>query len=1053
MKKHALLLFIMLFVFGIAGAQNVVNGTVTDESGTPLIGADVLIKDTNMGTVTDLDGTFSLEVPEGNNTLVVSYVGYSTVEVNVDGVSSVEITLREGELIEEIVVVAYGTQKKDQITGSVTVVKSDAIEKVQASNVVKGLDGKIPGVQIIQDNGQPGSSPTVRIRGIGSISGSSAPLYVVDGVPYNGDISAIDPMDIASISVLKDASANALYGHRGANGVIIVNTKRGKKGQLNVSADLSVGMTTRATSDYAFLTSPADFYKAAYQASRNNLYINEGFSLDTAGMVAAQNLITDTYGVGYQIGYNNYDVADDMVIDPTTGDIRSGANLLYQDNWADYLFDDAMKTKAYLSVSSGTDKSSYFFSFGNEQNEGYAIKSGFDRTSLRFSTQQHVRDFLELGGTINYAHTSQDAPIQDYGSGTYANLFNWARIVAPIYPVFAYDAQGNRVQENGQDAYDFGDGKHSPWVRTLGGTQNPYGVTLENIQNNLYDNMTGKIYGTFRFMDGFYFTYNGSAEARLGTLTEFNTPIGGDAANAGGRGYATSTKGFNITHQQLLGYDKDYGDHSVSFLLGHESSAYNFRYLRAHKTNFLLSDQAFLDGAVIIQDVDNFERDYKVEGYFSRLSYEFDSRYAVNLSFRRDASSVFHEDNRWGNFWGAGVSWNLAQEDFMSDVDWLDHFRIKASYGQLGNDIVFYPSSSVRNYYPFRDQYEVVKNGDDVGISLAYLGNEDLTWEKSTNINLGFESRFFNNRVGLDVDFFTRQVTDLLYNRPLPMSSGAPSIPENIGDMQNIGVEFNISADLVKSKDFNWSINLNGTHFQNEITDLPQEFIDDGRFRLEVGRSRYDYHMKEFAGVDPETGDGLFYVDVLDPDTGEPTGERETTNSYSAADEYWLDKSAIPDIYGGFGTDFSYKNLDFGFGLTFQYGGYGYDGVYYNLFDATQSGQNFVDEVLTNTWTPENTEAELPRVDAATGEAYNGSSLYMIDASYISLRNVTLGYTLSNKTLKKAGINSLRVYGIADNVWMKSHRQGFDPRLSLTGISSNEYSIMRTLTAGVKINF
>ena len=1053
MKKRSLLLFTLLFIFGLAGAQKVVNGTVKDPTGTPLIGADVLVKDTNVGTITDLDGSFSLQVPPGSTTLVVSYVGFGTEEVNIDGISSVDVVLIEGTIVEEIVVVAFGTQKKSEITGSVAVVKSEEIEKVQSSNVIKGLDGKISGVQIIQDDGQPGSSPVVRIRGIGSISGSSAPLYVVDGVAYNGDISAIDPMDIQSISVLKDASANALYGHRGANGVIIVNTKKGKKGGINVTADLSLGLVQRATSDYDFLTEPADYYAAAFLASRNNLVVNEGFTAEDASAAAAKNLISDVDGLGYQIGYNNYDVTDDMVIDPATGKVRSGANLLYHDNWADYLFDDALKTKAYLSVSSGTDKSSYFLSFGNEQNQGYAIKSGFDRTSLRFSTEQYVRNYLEIGGAVNYAHTNQDAPIQDYGSGTYANLFNWARIVAPIYPVFSYDADGNVVEVNGEKAYDFGDGKYSPWVRTLGGTQNPYGVTLENIQNNVYENVVGKIYGTFRFMDGFYFTYNGSAEARLGTLTEFNTPIGGDAANAGGRGYATSTKGFTINHQQLLGYEKDYGIHSVSALVGHESADYNFRYLRAHKTNFLLSDQAFLDGAVIIQDVDNFERDYKVEGYFSRLSYEFDQKYAVNLSFRRDASSVFAEENRWGNFWGAGVSWNLAKENFMEGIDWMDHLRFKASYGQLGNDIVIYPSSAIRNYYPFRDQYEVVKNGDDVGIKLVYLGNKDLTWEKSANMNLGFESRFLNNRIGLDADFFMRKVTDLLYNKPLPMSSGAPSIPENIGDMQNIGFELSLSATVVKTRDLVWDVVLNGTHYTNEITALPQDFIDDGIYRLVEGRSRYDYFMKEFAGVDPETGDALFYVGGID-ENGELNGEeRETTPDYASADEYYLEKSAIPDFYGGIGTNLEYKDFDFGINLTFQYGGYGYDGVYYNLFDGTQHGQNFVREVLENTWTPENTDAALPRVDAADGTSYYGSSLYLIDASYLSLRNISLGYTLKHAALKKAGVSSIRFYGVADNVYLWSQRQGFDPRLSLTGLSSNEYSIMRTLTAGLKINF
>jgi TonB-linked SusC/RagA family outer membrane protein len=1063
MKKLALLLFIMILGVGIASAQKVVNGKVTDESGAPLIGVNVLVKDTNIGTITDLDGTFNLNVPEGSNILLISFVGFASQEVDVSGVNSVEVTLSEGTVLDEIVFVAYGTQKKSEITGAVSVVKSEDIEKIQESNVLKGLDGKVSGVQIIQDDGQPGSSPTIRIRGIGSISGSSSPLYIVDGVSFNEDaVATIDPMDIASISVLKDASANALYGHRAANGVIIITTKKGEKGALNVTADLSLGYVTRGVSDYDILTEPGDFLQAAYNASRNNLYVNEGYELTEASQLAASNLITDVDGLGYQLGYNNYDVGDSEVMDPNTGMVSSNANLLYSDNWADHLFANAYKNKAYLSMASGTDNSTYFFSFGNEQYDGYAIKSGFNRTTLRFSTEQYVRDYLEVGGSLHYAHSSQDAPIQDYGSGTYANLFNWARIVAPIYPVYAYDMNGNAVlDQNGENVYDFGDGQYdwdgngaeSPWRRTFGGTRNPVAVTLANIQNNIYDNAQAKIYGTLRFLDGFYFTYNGSANVRLGTLTEFNTPIGGDAKNAGGRGYATSLKAFLMNHQQLLGYEKDLGVHSISALFGHESTDYNYRYLEAHKTNYLLSNQAFLDGAVVIESVANFERDYKIEGYFSRLSYEFDNKYALNLSYRFDASSVFHPDNRWGNFWGAGLSWNIAREDFMSDVDFLDHFRIKASYGQLGNDIVFYPSTTTRNYYPFRDQYAVVKNGDDVGIVFSYLGNEDLTWEKSSNINAGFEARMMDNRLGIDFDYFTRKVSDMLYNKPLPMSSGAPSLPQNIGDMTNIGYEMNLYFTPVKTKDFTWDINLNGTHYSNKIDSLPEDFIDDGRFRLVEGRSRYAYHMREFAGVDPENGEALWYVGGLDED-GELNGEeRETTDEYAAADEYYLEKDAIPDFYGGFGTSFTYKDFDFGVSFTYQYGGYGYDGVYYNLFDATDAGQNFTREGLEDTWTPENTDAALPRLDAADGENFFGSSMWLIDASYLSLKNISLGYTLDIEPLKKIGVESIRIYGSADNVYLWSKRKGFDPRLDLTGQSLNEYSIMRTMTAGLKINF
>ncbi len=1058
MKKIALLLAIFAIGLSSLFAQTKeISGTVTSaDDGSSIPGVSVVVKGTTLGTVTDLDGEFNLKVPEDAQTLIFSFVGMQTQEAEIGNSNVVDVSLLPDVIgVDEVIVVAYGQQKRSEVTGSVATVRSEKLEKIQASNVLKGLDGEISGVQIIHDNGQPGEAPVIRIRGIGSISGSSNPLYVVDGVPFNGNITSIDPMDIANISVLKDASANALYGHRGANGVIIITTKKGKRDGFEITVDVNRGVTTRGVQEYDIMKDASEYYEFSYLASRNSLF-NGGETLEDASASAAKNLITDVDGLGYQLGYNSYNVPDDQVIDPATGKVNPSAKLIYNEDWDDFLYDAATKTKAYINLSGGTDNSAYFMSIGYDDNEGYAVNSGFDRFSTRFSIDQSVTDFLEIGANINYSRTEQDAPIENFGSGTYANLFNWSRIVAPIYPVRAYDASGNLITNaDGSEIYDFGDKSNGvPWIRTLGGTQNPYATTLLNIENHVYENVSARFYGKIHFLKDFTFTYNGSVDMRDGTTTRFATPVGGDAKNAGGRGRATDRKEFTTTHQQLLDWNKSLGLHNFSVLLGHEASEYEYRYFFAHKSNFLLADQYILDGASKIEAVDNYERNYNVEGFFSRLTYDYDNKYVVNLSFRRDGSSVFHPDNRWGNFWGAGVAWNISKEDFMKGLSFVNNLKLKASFGQQGNDIVYYPESNpaVRNYYAYRDQYEVVSNNDELGLALAYLGNKDLTWETSDNMNIGFESVLFNSRLALNVDFFKREITDLLYNRPLPVSTGAQSIPENIGDMENRGIEIETTGTLVKNNDLTWNLTITGTHYKNEITKLPQESIDDGRFELEVGRSRYDYYRREFAGVDPENGDALFYKDVVDDD-GNPTGERETTNEYSEADEYFLDKTSIPDLYGGFSTSLDYKGFDLEIGFSYQLGGYGYDATYFNLFDASQSGQNYAREAATDTWTPENKNAKYPRIDQGHDDFYYGSSMFLTDASYLSLRKINLGYTFSNPRILGQDIKSVRIYANADNIWLWSKRQGYDPRLSVTGLSQNEYSIMRTVTVGVNVKF
>jgi TonB-linked SusC/RagA family outer membrane protein len=1062
MKKrlNGLLTLLLVLVVQIGFAQErTVTGTVLDESGLPLPGVNVIEKGTSNGAQSNFDGEYRISV-RPNSTLVFSYVGFKTQEVVVGSASKIDVTLDvDAAALDEVVVTAYGVQKKESITGSITEVKAKELGEIQTSNVVQGLTGKVAGVQIINESGQPGAAPTVRFRGIGSINASSEPLYVVDGIPFQGNINSINNQDIASVTFLKDASAAALYGSRGANGVIILTTKKGGNRDMKVSIDTRVGFNSRSVEDYDVMSAPGEYYEGYYQAYRNSLVVNEGLSPQEASAYAAANLIELNNDFGRDpapddggLNYNAYNVGSDNVIDPSTGKLNPNAQLLYQEDWNDYLFKNQPITQSSLSISGGTENTNVYFSLGHEKNDGYVIESGFEKYTGRFSADTKIKDRLTIGGSLNYAHTVQETVGGD-GTSAYSNPISWARSIAPIYPVYAIDqTTGARILDNdGNPQFDDGTGMFGLPVRPYGSIQNPVATATLDIIDNVNDNVFGTSFATLNLYEGLDFTYNVAIDVRNRTLTNFDTPEYGDAAQANGRGTNAASRGFNLTQQQLFKYTTDLGNHSFDFLLGHETTKYKFDYLNVSKVNFLLPNVPQLDLAASYQSSSNFIREYNVEGYFTRLNYDFDNKYYLNASFRRDASSVFSPENRWGNFFGIGGAWRLSQEAFLEDASWLTELKLKSSYGEQGNDAILYPFGG-RNYYGFRDQFAVVPNDGELAIQLNSLGNPDLTWETNANFNAGFEIAILDNRFQLNAEYFTREVRDMLFNTPLPLSSGNPSFPENVGDMENRGIELNINAEVVRTQDFGVILSFNGTHYENEITRLPQESIDDGVYRFEEGRSRYDYYLREFAGVDASNGDALWYTDILD-EAGEPTGERETTNEFSQATEYFLDETAIPDVYGGFGLDFRFKNFDLGADFAYQIGGKGYDSVYWNAFSADEAGANLHRDVIGSTWTPENTDAKLPRLDTDDNLQYAGSSLFLTDASYLSLQNVTLGYNFSNNVTEAIGLDSLRLYALANNVALWSERQGYDPRLSLTGASSNEYSILRTVAFGVNVQF
>lgn len=1051
--KWTLALIMALFVQLSFAQEKTLTGVVT-ESGMPLPGATVIVQGTQHGTQTDLDGRYSLKVNAGD-VLVFSFIGLNDVTYTVGAANTYNASMvADDAMLDEVVVTAYGTQTKSSIAGSITEVKADEIQTIASQNVVQGMVGKVAGVQVINSNGMPGEAPTVRFRGIGSISASSAPLYVVDGVPYAGDVAAISNNDIESVSFLKDASAAALYGNRGANGVIIITTKKGVKGETKVTIDSKVGFTSRAVKEYDVMTSPKDYYEGWFSVLKNTYMFSDmenPLSNADAGQIAQQGLLTGDFG----LGYNVYNVSNDQLIDGATGRLNPNASLLYQEDWNDYLYKTGLFTQTHMSLSGGSDKTSHFFSIGYEGNEGYVVGNNFEKITTKLNVESQVRDFLKVGGNFNYTHLNSKYAGGYDGGTAYSNPFFWSRVIGPIYPVHAYDANGKLVLDNdGNKVYDDGLGNYNGGVkRPYGNNMNPVASTLYNYRRSFTDNLFGSTFLEASLAEGLKFKYTLTGDLTNGLNRSMYTPIIGDGVADNGRVSQQSSRTMAMTHQQLLTYNKWFGNHSIDVLLGHESFERESDGMYVYKTNMLFPDSPFLGHASVIKDGSGSNSKYAVEGYFSRLIYGYDNKYFVNASVRRDASSRFDPDNQWGTFYGIGGAWVISKENFMKEVSWVDMLKVKASYGEQGNDnLLGTDGRSLIN--PYQDRWVVITTfdaDDPMSIERKYKANRDITWETNINSNIGFEGSLFNGRLNIDAEYFQRKVEDMLFFKPVSAIEGTSTLPFNIGDMKNTGFEVTIDGDVIRTRDLRLNLHANLTHYKNEIlrlpdNGLPNNRMDSGTLRRMEGKDMYNLFLKEFVGVNPENGNGQFVR--IDPETG----VRSIVEDWNLATQQEIGKSMLPKVYGGFGLGFDYKGFDLGLDFAYQFGGYGFDNTYYSLFSPTL-GQNLHNDVK-NTWTPENPTASLPRVEIDSPyKFYSNSTMTLTKTDYVSLQAVNLGYTFGDDVAKALGIDRLRVYANADNVALWSKRKGYDPRMSLTGATDYKYSLLRTVSFGVNLQF
>lgn len=1036
MKKAKLFFSALFMLLGITlSAQNVmVAGKISDSAtgeGVPF--ASVVVKGTTTGTVADVDGNYRISAPE-NGSIIVSSVGYTTVEVAIGGKLTLNVALSPDAMaLDETIVVAYGVQKKSSFTGSATQLSGEKLAKMQTSNVSKSLEGAVAGLMTASSSGTPGSGASIQIRGFGSVSASTSPLIVVDGVPYEGSLNSIPAQDMESITVLKDAAANSMYGARGSNGVIIITTKRGAAGKVNINFDAKVGVNSRAVPSYDVISDPGEYYEMAWEAIRNGVYYTGVMDLAQANDYASSNLLA-------VLGpYNIYKgVADNAIIDPATGKLNSAAReLKWNDLWNRDVFRPGVRQEYNVSASGGSDRTQAYMSASFLQDEGYVPQSGFSRISLRAKVDHSIGKYIKAGLNMAYSNTDQRT-YAGSESSNYSNLFMFSQSIAPIYPIYLYDENGVRQKnERGQDLFDWGE-----TGRAYGASSNPFGQMLSSQISTIRDNISSRGYINFNIRPDLVLSVNAAYDVFNTKANEYQTPIGGDAKNVGGRGEQQMSRYTALNANQLLTWTPTFGEHGLNVLLGHETKSDQSYSLYGQMTNFVNKDVPDFQNATVYQNLTSSTSEYFLEGFFSRVEYNYSDRYLLSASYRVDGSSRFAPSKRWGSFWSVGASWNAKNEAFLQPVAWVDALRLKASYGTQGNDAI----GLTRVY---ENLYRIDRVDGEASLTQTFRAAPDVTWEKSNNFNTGVEGRLWN-RFSFGIEYFVKETKDMIYYRPLPISQGSPTTQlVNDMDMMNTGIEFDLGVDIFKNRNFGWSVTLNGTHYKNKITKLPSDYPEEGKqvgsFWREIGGSLYNYYMFEWAGVDAETGHALYnkYND---------DGTVSTVTSTSEATYRKTGKTPIPDLYGGFGTTLRFYGFDFSANFAYQLGGWTNDSVYQGLMTAGRAGNNWSRDIF-NRWTPTNTGSSIPRVQMSDQTANETSTRWLTSSSYLSVRNVTLGYTLPKDLTNRIGIEGVRVYVTGDNLWYTSARRGMDVRKSFTGSNGNTYSALRTVSGGITLTF
>ncbi|WP_440069613.1 SusC/RagA family TonB-linked outer membrane protein [Tenacibaculum discolor] len=1085
-----LTLFLVLIVQISFAQERTISGTVSDESG-PLPGVTILKKGTTQGTETDFDGNYSIQAKTGD-ILVFSFVGMKSTEKTVGSSNQISVVLETDNLLEEVVVVGYGTTTKKSYAGTASVVKAENIEAKSFSNVSQALAGEVSGVTVINTSGQPGSIGTVRIRGYGSPLGNRSPLYVVDGIPFAGnfDLNSINPSDIKNTTVLKDATATAIYGSRGANGVILITTKSGSNNseRSSIEVDVKTGINTQLIPRYEVLTSPEEYIGYTWEG----IY-NEGAFDGSADPVAYANARLFT-SVGAGDGYNMWNVTDaSALIDPVTKTVRPGVQRLFTpEKYADLAFGTGIRQEANVRFSGGAEKSKYFASFGYLDDSGYSLNSDYRRYTTRLNLNSDVKDWLNIGVNLGYAYSESTNNGQIVGA---ENVFEFADKMAPIYPVYArYPNTGQLIPDPiyGGYQYDYG----APTGETNGFTRdrpisnllNPIGSAILDL--NVFDThaLNGSFNANFKLTDKLSFETKFGGQYSIEQRNDVSNHAYGTAAGVNGNIYVRNRARWSQTFLQLLRYKTSFGDHSLEALAAHETFERRFIQDEAFKQNIVVPGLLNLDNYLEASaPAAGYEIGSGIESYFGQVNYNYAGKYYFTGSLRTDGSSRFVND-KWGVFGSVGASWVISEEDFMQD-SFISYLKAKASWGVTGDQ------DGALNTSGF-DIFNANFIGGAGAIDLRLAGNPDLTWETTRMFQTGIELGV-GNYLDANFDYYIRNTDNLFFNRRLGPSSGLSSILVNDGEVQYKGFEFDVTAHLINKENFKLDLSLNGELLSNEMKTMPLDpstglpkILDsnssnDGGYAYAQGRSIFDFYMQEWAGVDPDDGAPLWNQyyndannnDVLDAgeddfstlENGEDSAtgslyeyrlsasnaniKKTTTKNYSDATQVFLNRSLIPDVRGAFRLSGKLSNFDFSTQFTYSLGGYAYDNTYAELM----SGNNNFHVDIRNRWQNPGDQTNVPILANDSDVVANissASSRFITSTDFIALNNARIGYTLPNKFLGDSGLDLLNIWISGDNLFTETARRGFNPSVREAGSSARRiYAPATTLTLGVRVKF
>ena len=1063
MEKRIKMLFACLFLFvGMAMAQTKVSGTVLSyEDNEPVVGAAVRVVGTNTGAVTDVNGKFTITCPAGKNTLSISYVGMESIEVSAR--ANMRILLKnDAQNLDEIVVVAYGTAKKQSITGAVSSIDAKEIDKRIATSVTGALEGAAPGVQVNNTYGEPGAEPTIRIRGIGSINGSNTPLYVVDGVIYSGNISDLNSNDIQSISVLKDAASSALYGNRAAAGVVIITTKAGRStSNSSISLKVNHGFYGRGLKEYDRL-GVKDWMETSWDAMKHYAMTGSlGLGEAEAAQYATEHLATDVI-------QNNIFNADPTQLFDANGNLTASVKPGYTDlDWEDNVERTGNRQEYNLDGNYTSDKVSVYSSIGYLKENGYIVGSDFERYTGRVNTTFTPNKWITSGLNVNASISKRH--FNDNANGSYyTNPFYVARYMAPVYPYYMHNDDGSILyDEFNQPVYD----TTSPYLDNRNIT---YEIRKDKDESrrNVID---ATAFATINLPYDFSLTVKGNMSRRTNNRTSYNNPEIGDGATNNGRLSAYNYEYNNYTMQELLNWGHDYGLHHVDVLLGHENFHYESKVNYGMNTNMAVDDLFVMSNFLTNSYFAGYDNEYATESYLSRVRYNFDQKYFFDASWRRDGSSRFHKDNRWGNFFSLGASWNAKKENFLKDVKWIDQSRLRVSYGEVGNDAGV-------SYYAYQALYYIDKNGGNPALMKQSLAANEIKWETTQTFDIALEGRLFD-RLNYSIGYFDKRSKDLLFAVRLPLSAGSypyneddynMTIYKNIGTISNRGWEIAFDYDIFKGKKFSWNVGIDATFLSNKIIKLPDgNNILSGLHNYTEGRSLYDFYTYHFVGVDQMTGNSLYTLDPEKEEAAAAAGELVEINGvkYTNDTAYGLrdfHDTALPTVYGSFHTNLSWNGLSAGFLFTYSLGGKTYDGSYQSLMstNAMSSGSAIHKDAL-KAWNgvPEGmTETSANRIDPNGIPAMNydrssknnaTSDRWLTNASYLVCKNISLSYSLPKSILNawNVGINGITLNAGVENLFTITARKGMNPQYSFLGGSDDTYVTSRVFNFGMTLNF